>query len=148
MSERDKWERILESEGLGEISLFDNTGKNRNVRFISTTSLDHPHNTLPSGHRSFNDDTNREDGDAAVYWNNRNFGKQTALADLHEAEYYRKLSIDVESLPPGWDRDELAFLRLWADIGVINEAARILQIDGRRAKEIVKKFREWVKDAN
>jgi len=134
VSERDKWERILESEGLGEISLFDNTGKNRNVRFISTTSIE---------------EGDECEDDRIEYWNSVHHGGQlTAVHQLDTATYYRKLSIDVESLPPGWDRDELAFLRLWADIGVINEAARILQIDGRRAKEIVKKFREWVKNAN
>jgi len=138
MSERDKWERILESEGLGEISLFDNTGKNRNVRFISTTSIDES----LSMHDSCEDDN-------LEYWNaHHHDGALTPVHALDTATYYRKLSIDVESLPPGWDRDELAFLRLWADIGVINEAARILQIDCRRAKEIVKKFREWVKNAN
>jgi len=134
LSERDKWERILESEGLGEISLFDNTGKNRNVRFISTTSIE---------------EGDECEDDRIEYWNSVHHGGQlTPVHQLDTATYYRKLSIDVESLPPGWDRDELAFLRLWADIGVINEAARILQIDGRRAKEVVKKFREWVANAN
>jgi hypothetical protein len=137
MSERDKWERILESEGLGEISLFDNTGKNRNVRFISTTAIDES--------RALDESTNT---DKVEFFNTKIHGEPTAIGDMDVARYYRKLSIDVESLPPGWDRDELAFLRLWADIGVINEAARVLQIDGRRAKEIVKKFREWVANAN
>ncbi len=135
MSERDKWEKILADEGMEEISLFDNTGKNATCRFVSATA--------------FEEGEESEHGNGLEYWNAiHHDGFQLLSWDLDSAKFYRKLSVDVESLPPGWDRTEVAFLRLWADIGVMTEAARILSIDDKRAKQIVKKFKEWVSNAN
>lgn len=140
--ELDYWEAILESEGLAEISLFDNTGKSKGLRFISTTCDGH-NNSRDVG-KTFGDD-NVEWFEALSIKEN---GRQVRFEDTPEAIYARKLSKDVASLPLSWPENELKLLQRWADTGNQLESCKQLGIDWwKEGRRIIRRFEQFIKDS-
>ena len=126
------WERILSDEGMAEISLFDNTGKNKSITFISATL------SVDLTESSYSDD---EWGDRV---NAIRFGSQVKIADTDHAEYWRLLGQSIESLPPGWPEPDRSVLREWADCGDLSKAARKLHVTHSHARTIKGRFERWI----
>jgi len=128
-AELNYWEAILESEGLAEISLFDNTGKGHAVRFISTTA--------DEGNNDWFEHVNIAENGCVL-----------RLEDTPAAKAARKLSHDVASLPPTWPRRELVLLQRWADTGNQLESCKQLGIDWwKEGRRIIRRFEQFIKDS-
>lgn len=128
------WEAILASEGLAEVSLFDNTGKNAHaVTFISTT-------VDKSGM------TEEYDASWEELANTQRFGLPLAIAELSDAIYWRSLTGDIAALPPGWPALERHLLDLYAESGNFEQSRRALDIDKTFAYQAKRRFEAWRKN--
>lgn len=125
----DYWEAILASEGMADISLFDNTGKPHSVNFISTT--------CEGGNNDWYESVNICEN-----------GQVLRFEDLPLARAARKLSHDVASLPSGWPAGEFELLRAWADTGNFLGSCKELAITLAAGWKIRRRFEQFVKDSN
>ncbi len=123
-----KWEKILADEGMAEVSLFDNTGKNaRAVQFISASGFEG---------EDLLENVNIEHNGCVLRFENTT----TAIA-------HRKISHDVASLPSSWPAEELKLLRTWSESGNLLGACKDLAIPLATGQRIRRRFERFVKDS-
>lgn len=125
----DYWEAILASEGMADISLFDNTGKPHSVNFISTT--------CEGGNHDWYEHVNISE-----------HGCVSRIEDTPTARTSRKLSHDVASLPPTWPSGELKLLCAWSESGNFLGSCKSLAIALAAGWKIRRRFEQFVKDSN
>ncbi len=124
----DYWESILTSEGMAEVSLFDNTGKNaRAVQFISASGF--------------------EGEDLLENVNIEHNGCVLRFEDTPDALASRRLSHDVSHLPASWPSGELKLLRQWSESGNYTGACKSLGYTRKVAASIRRRFERFVKDS-
>ncbi len=128
-AESEHWERILADEGMAEVSLFDNTGKNaRAVQFISAT--------CDEGGNDWFEHVNFDEN-----------GRVLRFEDTATAIAARKLSHDVSRLPSSWPVRELELLRHWSESGNFLRSCTNLGLPRRHAASIRRRFERFVKDS-
>ena len=124
-----KWEKILASEGLSEVCLFDNTGKNaRAVQFVSASC-------------------DEGGSDWLEHVNIQENGCVLRFEDTATARAARRLSHDVASLPASWPARELELLRRWSESGNFLGSCETLGIPRKTAHAIRVRFERFVKDS-
>ena len=125
----DKWEAILASEGMAEICLFDNTGKNaRAVQFVSAS--------CEEGNNDWFEHVNIQENGCVLRFEDT----PTAVAS-------RKLSNDVASLPAKWPSSELVLLRAWSESGNFLDSCNAVGISLAQGWKIRRRFEKFVKDS-
>ncbi len=124
-----KWEKVLVDEGMAEVSLFDNTGKNaRAVQFISAT--------CDEGGNEWFEQVNVQANGCVLRF------EDTATAVLA-----RKLSHDVARLPSSWPSAELKLLCTWAETGNFLGACDSSLVTLPQGWKIRRRFERFVKDS-
>ena len=136
---QNHWDNVLASEGMAEVSLFDNTGKNaRAITFVSTTT---------SEPQRFDSHDNAGTGWNTGPWEERRnlqvHGEQVAFADHPNAVYWRDLTATIQRLPPGWPELDKKVLQAWADCGNFNQARKLFDVTPLEAARIRRRFDEW-----
>ncbi len=122
------WEKVLADEGMAEVSLFDNTGKNaRAVQFISASGFEG---------EDLLENVNIEHNGCVLRFENTT----TAIA-------HRKLSHDVARLPPSWPAAELKLLCTWAETGNFLGACDSSLVTLPQGRKIRRRFERFVKDS-
>ena len=124
------WEAILASEGLSEVCLFDNTGKNaRAVQFVSASC-------------------DEGGSDWLEHVNIQENGCVLRFEDTPNAKAARKLSHDVASLPPTWPARDLTLLRAWSESMNELESCKSLGINWwKEGRAIIRRFEKFIKDS-
>ncbi len=124
----EHWERILASEGMAEVSLFDNTGKNaRAVQFISASGF--------------------EGEDLLENVNIEHNGCVLRFEDTPDALASRRLSHDISRLPASWPGPDLELLRHWSESGNFRGSCASLGVNRKFAASIRRRFERFVKDS-
>ena len=124
-----KWEKILASEGLAEVCLFDNTGKNaRAVQFVSASC-------------------DEGGSDWLEHVNIQENGCVLRLEDTPNAVAARRLSHDIASLPASWPRPDIELLRHWSESGNFLGSCEVLRIPRKVAAAIRRRFEKFIKDS-
>ena len=127
------WEALLANEGMAEISLFDNTGRQHSITFVSTSIV------LTGG-----DEELERKNIWAENVNIERYGEQTPAHDVDTAAYWRELSNAVADLPPGWPKAECDLLSLYADCGFFERAYKELGLPRNFAYAAKRRFESWL----
>ncbi len=124
----EHWEKILADEGMAEVSLFDNTGKNaRAVQFISASGF--------------------EGEDLLENVNIEHNGCVLKFEDTPDALASRKLSHDVARLPIKWPLNEYLMLHEWAESGNFLKSCHVMGFKLSDGWKIRRRFERFVKDS-
>jgi len=133
------WEARLASEGLAPIRFLTQTSTASGDGLVCVSA------TPPA--------TQDEDGSGAAPedWavhvsvanlgvNNDNGGQPFTVAELDEAEHWRRFSADVQALPKRWPRRDLALLERYSEHGILLRAAREAKVSYRHARTALARF--------
>lgn len=127
------WEAILASEGMAEISLFDNTGKGpARVKGDRSYGITFISMTVAEGNSDWAESVNvKRNGEFLPWCGTDNY------------DFHHEITIAVSDLPADWPQIDRSVLDLWAQSGNLRASGREFGLSKWQTDSIKRRFDKW-----